>query len=66
MCYRMSIPKGKARLPTIRPGYLEERIDALGSCKGREMLLAAYRRRQGMSITDIHTAEYNFVNNRQI
>ena len=54
MCYRMSIPKGKAHLPAIRPGYLEERIDALGSCKGRGMLLVAYRRRQGMSITDIY------------
>ena len=33
--------------------YLEERIDALGSCKEREMLLAAYHRRRGIAITDI-------------
>ena len=53
MCYRMRIPKGEAHLPAIRPRYLEERIDTLGSCKEREMLLAAYRRRRGMAITDI-------------
>ena len=53
MCYRMRIPKGGAYLPAIRPGYLEERIDTLGSCKEREMLLAAYHRRRGMAITDI-------------
>ena len=54
MCYRMRIPKSGAYLPAIRLEYLEERIDALGSCKEREMLLAAYRRRGGgMAITDI-------------
>ena len=53
MCYRMRIPKGGAYLPAIRPRYLEERIDTLGSCKEREMLLAAYHRRRGMAITDI-------------
>ena len=49
----MRIPKGGAYLPAIRPRYLEERIDTLGSCKEREMLLAAYHRRRGMAITDI-------------
>ena len=53
MCYQMRIPKGGAYLPAIRPRYLEERIDTLGSCKEREMLLAAYHRRRGMAITDI-------------
>ena len=49
----MRIPKGEAYLPTIRPAYLEEKTDALGSCKGVETLLAAYHRRWGMAITDI-------------
>ena len=53
MCYRMRIPKSEAYLPAIRLEYLEERIDALGSCKEREMLLAAYHRRRSMAITDI-------------
>ena len=49
----MRIPKGEAYLPTIRPAHLEERTDALGSCKGVETLLAAYHRRRGMAIMDI-------------
>ena len=49
----MRIPKGEVYLPTIRPAYLEEKTDALGSCKGAETLLAAYHRRWGMAITDI-------------
>ena len=44
----MRIPKDGAHLPAIRPEYREERIDILGSCRGREILLAAYHRRRGM------------------